>query len=540
MLSQPRPLVPGTFRQTAALSYLLRDEFITDAAAPLVSPRTCEPGPGTDTYTDTDGRLKITGSKLQDDTVGTANAGMVSTASYPRVTGLSYLIDLVQVSAARAHGFGWRDSATLTVYNLMRHGIRGNFSALGDGGNAVAINSVFGSRSGIVLRSAGAWYVDVTNGKLRYVTPTNAQTPVYAQYYSPNSAGVVTADNRTVAQFGGVWATDYGIALDGKPVPVAGDTLAGSADGIVELTWIVESGVTLEIKPRYTDDDNCYVVRIIQAGSTIKVYKREGGVETELTGGTTSQTWTVGTAFRIMVILEGTSIRTFVGVAAKNTATATSFNQAVTTVKATGFTTGYARLFIAWPYDISAVPLVVGSAALVTSYMGYGDSKTSDGSMQTALTEILKLTQRAQYIEGTRIAVTGRTVATTQDNVDSELAAAVGTPSSILINLGANDMGSVLNETNWKNDFLYILDALHVKWPNAQVYIARPWRGGTPSTTPDTVAAWIADLVALRPTFTHLGMDERAFVPSYAADTLHPNAAGYVMSANAWRVVLGL
>ena len=47
------------------VTYLLRDEFTTDAAAPLTSPRTCEPGPGTLTISDADGAMNIASAQLE-------------------------------------------------------------------------------------------------------------------------------------------------------------------------------------------------------------------------------------------------------------------------------------------------------------------------------------------------------------------------------------------------------------------------------------------------------------------------------------------
>jgi hypothetical protein len=47
-----------------AIPYLFRDEFTTSESAPLASPRTAEPGPGTLTCVQTDGELSIVGGKL--------------------------------------------------------------------------------------------------------------------------------------------------------------------------------------------------------------------------------------------------------------------------------------------------------------------------------------------------------------------------------------------------------------------------------------------------------------------------------------------
>jgi hypothetical protein len=65
MTNTARKLLLGLLRGGgAAVTYLFRDEFTTDDAAPLTSPRTAEPGPGTLTITQTDGGLSISGGKL--------------------------------------------------------------------------------------------------------------------------------------------------------------------------------------------------------------------------------------------------------------------------------------------------------------------------------------------------------------------------------------------------------------------------------------------------------------------------------------------
>ena len=57
--------VPGArVSGVAPIVYLFRDDFVTDEAAPLDSPRTCEPGPGTWTITDTQNYMSISGGAL--------------------------------------------------------------------------------------------------------------------------------------------------------------------------------------------------------------------------------------------------------------------------------------------------------------------------------------------------------------------------------------------------------------------------------------------------------------------------------------------
>ncbi len=52
------------YGQGGELTWLLYDEFTTADAAPITSPRTCEPGPGTLTAFQPSDQLGIVGSKL--------------------------------------------------------------------------------------------------------------------------------------------------------------------------------------------------------------------------------------------------------------------------------------------------------------------------------------------------------------------------------------------------------------------------------------------------------------------------------------------
>jgi lysophospholipase L1-like esterase len=137
-------------------------------------------------------------------------------------------------------------------------------------------------------------------------------------------------------------------------------------------------------------------------------------------------------------------------------------------------------------------------------------------------------------------------VASMKATVDADLIARSSDEwaSAVLFNLGANDLLAMPAEATWESNAEYILDAFHVKWPLAQVYLMRPWRRGYNSEA-DTLAGWIGTVVAARPTFAHLGPDERVFLKgaddgaTYTSDGVHPNAAGYVLTAAQWQTVLG-
>jgi lysophospholipase L1-like esterase len=168
----------------------------------------------------------------------------------------------------------------------------------------------------------------------------------------------------------------------------------------------------------------------------------------------------------------------------------------------------------------------------------YGDSKTEAGQYQTALTQLAN-------VSGVNLGVGARTAATGATEIAAELATLTYTPDKILFNLGANDVAALPAEATWKADMGTILDAMNAKWPSAQIYIMRPWKRDEAADC-NSLATWIGDIVTARSTYCHLGPDERVFLEggddgaTYTADGIHPNAAGYTLTANQWISVAGL
>lgn len=140
----------------------------------------------------------------------------------------------------------------------------------------------------------------------------------------------------------------------------------------------------------------------------------------------------------------------------------------------------------------------------------------------------------------TRIATSGYTVALTRSYIDDQLSAATGSPSVVCLNLGANEAALGLPEkSTWLNDYGYILDAIHAKWPLARCYIMRVWRRGYGSAC-DIIASWIIELLSTRLSWARVGPDERVFLENgdngstYTSDGLHPTDAGYHLTGQKW------
>jgi lysophospholipase L1-like esterase len=143
-----------------------------------------------------------------------------------------------------------------------------------------------------------------------------------------------------------------------------------------------------------------------------------------------------------------------------------------------------------------------------------------------------------------RFGVSGYSTADMKAYFDANFAAVTATANFIAIALGANDLVSLPVEATWKANMSSIIDRCIAKWPGIQIYIVRAWRR-TYGTNANTVAGWVADIVALYPSNCHLGPDERVWLENgddgatYTVDGTHYNAAGEPVCAARWLTSMG-
>ncbi len=115
----------------------------------------------------------------------------------------------------------------------------------------------------------------------------------------------------------------------------------------------------------------------------------------------------------------------------------------------------------------------------------------------------------------------------------------------VLMNWGVNDIASGLPvEATWKANYLAIIDYVHTRFPQAAIYIMRPWRRGFDSECA-TLHTWIDDIVAARQ-FTAVGPDEAVWlkgsdngIAETDAGGVHYSAVGIPLAAAAWKAALG-
>lgn len=350
---------------TTPITYLLRDEFTTDAAAPLTSPRTCEPGPGTLTIVDTTSKLSIASQIL---TFGGQNAAGdpgVWGQAHTNAIGLGFLWKMMASdNAATYPQGGWDTNQSSTSLLLIRHRPQNQdiYTTMG----AIDFSETGFARAtmhdfAIILRgTGGAFFLAKPNGgswRLLWVNTTNYLTYVYPYVIlGAFASGSASVDKMLTTTLLAPWNSANGIANVVVASSGVNGTSTMSANGIVEGTWTAVTGATFDLQIRRTDDDNCWIVRLDQANSKMYLYQKEAGTETErgATGGK-AVTLTNGTAYRVWAKCYGNIINCGVNEAQYTIYNSATFNNTATGVKNTLAVSN----LISWPWLIGGAALSV-------------------------------------------------------------------------------------------------------------------------------------------------------------------------------------
>lgn len=354
-------LIPGiSIVQAGAdsLTFLLRDDFTTAASAPLTSPRTAEPGPGTLTISDTD--ISISGGAMV--IPGETNDIGAYGAALSRAAGLALFAEFSSPSLGNS-SFGWSANTGLgsgSATNQIGVGANGFLRESGSDYTSVQFGAMANSTShllGVILRSAGAFTVRRVSGvwTLHWVSNTNntaSVRPVVVNYSSTNIAYAYMRALQLAAPFD----TDYGLATQRTASPSADATITSEANAVIEFTWVAVTGETVEVSTRRTTDNDRWILRGDQAGSTVKLIEVVAGVETERA--TAAQTWTNTTSYRIVVVQDGNTIRGYVANVLKWTYASAASNNTATGIKTNKAGTN----LIAWPRTLTGT-----AAALLDS-----------------------------------------------------------------------------------------------------------------------------------------------------------------------------
>lgn len=347
-----------------ALTYAFQDRFVTDAAAPLTTPRNAEPGPGALTIVDTNNIMSVNGGALFLSGTSAASDRLGPAATLARVAGRTFLwywADVTNLGAAAgALRVGWD---TLVNASSLTYGWDFGGNTLAQSIRSKAGTSVLDS---VTIGPVPGWYAAImraTGGlllrrmagsgvfTLEWVYALSSAALFHKFFVGSASLYSCRLDNWLVVDFPAPLTTDAAIATTLTASPASGASGQMTAAALVEFTWTVAAAEVLELDVRRTDADNRWIIRCDSVGGTIKLIERNGGSEQERASN--SQTWTALSTYRILAIIDGASIKDWVGLSstdaltAKNVYASATFNQGVTGIAVAGFTSG-ANL-IAWP-----------------------------------------------------------------------------------------------------------------------------------------------------------------------------------------------
>ena len=344
----------------AGVAYILLDRFTTDAAAPLTTPRTCEPGPGTLTIVDTNSIISIASSRLVINGTPAANDRVVQPLATTRAAGRAFIIRVPVTPTTITTSGGVRIGLDATANaSTLDIGLDFVTAAPPTSYRIKTSNSVVDTLPfptmpmdvACVMRGTGGFFFVRGGGSgaytLIWVYNTITSSEFAKIFLNSATADNLALDDFRIVDLGGSFTTDNGIATAVSASPIANETLNCNADCLLEFTWTTPAAAgTIDLQVRRASDTNCWIIRGDQAGSTIKLIEVVASVETERASA--AQTWTALTAFRIVITCDTQTIKSYVANVAKNNYASASTQQTTAGAKTTQAGTN----FISWPRTV--------------------------------------------------------------------------------------------------------------------------------------------------------------------------------------------
>lgn len=551
------PLIYGILAQQGGIEFLLFDTFTTDDAAPVTSPRTCEPGPGTLTLTDTGNKLSISGgslviagatSGLADPRVkGTDDFRVPGKVLYARIKGGTFELGYANLSSNTMRGgvFAFAGTSSIYVYDVPTY--VGPIAAwVASTWYELAI--IQKDISALVAVKGGAWanWTLLHVGNYRF-SSTESDGSHYKQHinHTVNSSGEIS--EMFERELGGIWgkSSTFAELVENNTAANPYSGTMSSAAMLVELEWTITSSEVMEIKVRYTDDNNCWIARCDQATSTMKLIQKQAGSETERASAS-GMGFTAGETRPLFVRCEGNAI-IYGNNAYKNGYSSASFNNTVTGVKISSTVSGGVKRVRAYPLalPVGFDPATMASGSAPINIFLVGDSKTNGSTFDAPLAFAIEEEHNigAYCSRPDKIGIGGAGVATIDTNMATYLSTRNHVPTYILVNLGVNDYDTQV-EATWKANYTSILDKLNAKWPSARIYCMKTWRQGY-DTQANTQAGWLDAVIATRSSFAFAGPDERDWLKggdngaTMTTDGIHYSAAGQAEALLQWKAAIG-
>lgn len=343
----------GSARSGFVPTYLLRDVFTTNAAAPITSPRTCEPGPGTLTLAQAaPGQWSIVSNKFTVASVGASEPRAVSVTSFNRVAGRAFM-GTVGLAVGVISRIGWDTGGALPETHAFSLSAGGDLAArISGSGLFLGITTPTGvdHDCALVLRSAGAFYLvknggTVPNWTLAWVdnVDVSATLPVKISAATGTALGG-TFDDLQVFDFPAPWTSDFGIATSRTAGNVpSGTVFTHTANCLIEYVQATLGAGESQVLFRRQDVANHWFVSVNAAGDLILNERVGGGANVRATAAAV-----VAAGHRVVVVADGTIIRGFSNNVLRWTySSATNFQTA--TAGETALFAGTQSNLTAWP-----------------------------------------------------------------------------------------------------------------------------------------------------------------------------------------------
>ena len=332
-------------------TYILRDNFPVDDPAPIASPRTCEPGPGT--LTSSFGATwEIVSSYLR--SIHTTQEQAFTTPTYALSSGQAAYIKSIGLKAGAttrswivywyatgAYGFRIDDTMAYVYIGGTLQAICPLIAAA----NAISVLCMRMASGQFLLFMTGDRFASWTLVAVSRVLDAAANRAIFFNNTAANKD--IQMDEFSAVQFTNALAADYGICTSYSVAALANATATHTANGHIEATRTLGAGEVYDLSFRRTDDDNRWILRANETANTIAIIERNAGTETSR--GSVAVTLNAGTAYRFYARFYGNEIY----ITAVNIAV--GYASAVFNNTATGAQTSHdVSNFAAWPADVSA------------------------------------------------------------------------------------------------------------------------------------------------------------------------------------------
>lgn len=353
-----------TLMSQRAVQYLLLDRFTTDAAAPLTSPRTCEPGPGQmvkavdsgNVGSIVGGKFRVAGSTAYANTryYWTDRSG----SGFARVTGRAFRFKATIVSFGTLIGGVWNSTTINTAPSYPAPFLSSNsvLATTTGASNLSTLSTGVEYTFWLVLRSTGALLIAqggvFTTPTLVWVFADGTDATLWPGLTS--SGGTHDTEDVTVTDFSGAYLSDYGLATQRLVSPAAGATFQHTADCLIDftVTTLPNPGIPMVLF-RQQDASNYWNIFINSVGDLLL---REVVSGSTTTRGTASGVITAG--HRVVVVAEGAVIKVYSNNVLRMTySSATNFQTLASGMVGASLNGAVISECVAWPRVLSGAAL---------------------------------------------------------------------------------------------------------------------------------------------------------------------------------------